>query len=140
MSAAWTMFTPWFASQVLFDRRGSKRLDRSPRYEHYQIVCWSGTANTCFSMAWSLAISDFSFVSFSFKCVFFSSIASDGSHRSTVSSPRQIARDVLFQLRARRSTSAFVKFLSRLLTALKLLPSMATDACRAFRGAFLDAI
>ena len=34
----------------------------------------------------AMVISDFNLVSFSFKCVFFSSIASDGSRRSAVSS------------------------------------------------------
>jgi hypothetical protein len=56
-------------------------------------ICWSGVANSCFSMASSLAISDFSFVSFSLKRVFFSSIVSDRSCRSAVSSCASQGRD-----------------------------------------------
>ncbi len=51
-----------------------------------------------------------------------------GSCRSAVSSWLQIARHALLDLRRRRSILARVKFLSRLFTALNLLPSIATLA------------
>jgi hypothetical protein len=63
-------------------------------------ICWSGVAKSCFSMASSLAISDFSFVSFSLQAGLlqldrFRPFLPVGGVEL-----RQITRDALLQLRA----------------------------------------
>src|SRR5215813_6261250 len=64
-------------------------------------ICLSGEASTCCSIAASFCISDFSFSSFSLRCVFFSSTVSDGSCRSIRGIKlREITGDALLQLRA----------------------------------------
>ena len=67
-----------------------------------------------------------SLASFSFRCAVLVASASDGSCRSAVSSWLRYRATLSFICASRRSIFARVKFLSRVLTALNLLPSMAT--------------
>lgn len=70
-------------------------------------------------------LSHLRFASFSLSRVAFASSASVGSCRSAVSSWLKYRATLSSSCARRRSTFARVKFLSRLLTALNLLPSMA---------------
>jgi hypothetical protein len=87
-----------------------------------------GAASTCCPIAASLSISDFSFSSFSLIRTFFNVSVFDGSCRSAVSSWLRYPDTLSSNCLRRRSIFALVKFLSRLFTALNLLPWIATLA------------
>src|ERR1700685_2096311 len=71
-------------------------------------------------------MASFPFASFSLSLVTLAASASVGSCRSAVSSWLRYRATLSSSWARRRSTFARVKFLSRLFTALNLLPSMAT--------------